>query len=69
MTAKKLEDMLSYARIKPAVNQVEVHPHWRNEKTIKYCQEHVSCCSLLQFQHTGQGFFGVQTRIAAFCRA
>ena len=46
MTAKKLEDMLSYARIKPAVNQVEVHPYWRNEKTVKYCREHVSCCAL-----------------------
>lgn len=42
MTAKKVEDLLSYARIKPAVNQIEIHPYWRNEKTRKFCQENVS---------------------------
>ena len=42
MTAKKLEDLLSYARIKPAVNQIEIHPYWRNEITRKFCKENVS---------------------------
>ena len=42
MTAKKLEDLLSYARIKPAVNQIEIHPYWRNETTVKFCKDNVS---------------------------
>lgn len=41
MTAKKLKDLLSYARIKPAVNQIEIHPYWRNETTVNFCKENV----------------------------
>lgn len=41
MTAKKVEELLSYAKIKPAVNQIEIHPYWRNEKTIAFCRENV----------------------------
>lgn len=42
---KKLEEVLSFCRIRPAVNQVEVHPIWRNEDLIAYCRDqniHVS---------------------------
>lgn len=37
--------MLTYARIRPAINQVEVHPFWRNDALISFCKKegiHVS---------------------------
>ena len=38
-SVKKIETILKSALMKPAVNQVEVHPGWRNDKIIKFCQE------------------------------
>ena len=38
----KVADLLSYARIKPAVVQAEVHPYFRNEKLLSYCKAQVS---------------------------
>jgi diketogulonate reductase-like aldo/keto reductase len=37
-SVKKLQDVLSYARIKPAVLQVEAHVFWRNEELIEFAQ-------------------------------
>lgn len=34
---KKLEALISTARITPAVNQVEAHPYWRNEALRAWC--------------------------------
>jgi diketogulonate reductase-like aldo/keto reductase len=34
-----LEDLLSYATIKPAVNQIEVHPCFQNRQLRQYCSE------------------------------
>lgn len=37
-TREHLEDMLSYARILPAVNQVEFHPFHHDLTLVEYCQ-------------------------------
>lgn len=36
-----LQDLLSYARIPPAVNQIEVHPYFRNQYNIDFCHSKV----------------------------
>ena len=36
-TIEGLKDMLSWAEVKPAVNQVEIHPFLPNEELVKFC--------------------------------
>eukprot|EP01018_Ginkgo_biloba_P024803 Gb_31078 [translate_table: standard] len=38
-SCKKIEDLLSYAKIPPAVNQVEMHPVWQQKKLRDYCSK------------------------------
>lgn len=41
----QVEELLSFAKIVPAVNQVELHPFWRQDELVKFCQSkhiHVS---------------------------
>lgn len=33
-----LKELLRFARIVPAVNQVELHPFWRQDELVKFCQ-------------------------------
>ena len=40
-SVKKTQDLLSYARIKPVANQVEVHPYFRNSAIAEFCQAQV----------------------------
>eukprot|EP01018_Ginkgo_biloba_P024916 Gb_04871 [translate_table: standard] len=57
-TCKKIEDLLSYARIRPAVDQVEMHPLWQQKKLRDYCSKmniHVSAWSPLGGRGTPWG--------------
>jgi diketogulonate reductase-like aldo/keto reductase len=38
-TIDGLKDLLSWARVKPAVNQIEIHPFLPNDELVKFCFE------------------------------
>lgn len=38
-TVEGLEKLLKYAKVKPAVNQIEIHPFLPNGELVKFCQE------------------------------
>ncbi|GLJ18628.1 hypothetical protein SUGI_0331960 [Cryptomeria japonica] len=57
VSSKKIECLLSYAKIFPAVNQVEMHPMWQQRKLRDYCSTlniHVSAWSPLGGSPTSQ---------------
>ncbi|XP_057528147.1 NADPH-dependent aldo-keto reductase, chloroplastic [Amaranthus tricolor] len=39
-STKKLQYLLDFASIYPAVNQVEMHPMWRQNKMRKFCEDY-----------------------------
>ncbi|KAL0304104.1 UNVERIFIED_CONTAM: Non-functional NADPH-dependent codeinone reductase 2 [Sesamum radiatum] len=39
-SCKKIESLLDFASVTPAVNQVEMHPMWRQRKLRDYCRDH-----------------------------
>ena len=34
---------MAYAKIKPAVNQIETHPYFQRDSLVKFCQKHGIC--------------------------
>lgn len=41
----QIRDLLSYAKIRPAVLQVEAHPYLAQEKLLRYCHEQKIACT------------------------
>jgi diketogulonate reductase-like aldo/keto reductase len=37
-SVQQIKDLLKFAKIIPAVNQVELHPFWRQDELVKFCQ-------------------------------
>ncbi|KAK3222382.1 hypothetical protein Dsin_009407 [Dipteronia sinensis] len=35
---QQIKELLKFAKIVPAVNQVELHPFWRQDELVKFCQ-------------------------------
>uniref|UniRef100_A0A7N0VD92 NADP-dependent oxidoreductase domain-containing protein n=1 Tax=Kalanchoe fedtschenkoi TaxID=63787 RepID=A0A7N0VD92_KALFE len=49
-SSRKVQQLLDYASVYPAVNQVEMHPMWRQGKLRKFCKDnniHISAYSPL----------------------
>lgn len=39
-TIRDLEQLLKFAKVKPQVNQIEIHPFLPNNDLVKYCLDH-----------------------------
>ncbi|KAI3516864.1 hypothetical protein L1887_15971 [Cichorium endivia] len=39
-SSRKIQEILSFAKILPAVNQVEMNPLWQQKQLNQYCKEH-----------------------------
>ncbi|KAF6161937.1 hypothetical protein GIB67_014139 [Kingdonia uniflora] len=37
-SVRQIEELLQFANIVPAINQVELHPFWRQDELVKFCQ-------------------------------
>jgi aryl-alcohol dehydrogenase-like predicted oxidoreductase len=49
-SVKKLQDLLKYAKVLPAVNQVECHPIWQQHNLHVFCKSqriHVSVSNII----------------------
>merc|ERR1712146_30523 len=40
MGIRLLKDLLSYCKIRPIANEVELHPYHSNYNLVRFCQEH-----------------------------
>ncbi|XP_071723533.1 NADPH-dependent aldo-keto reductase, chloroplastic [Rutidosis leptorrhynchoides] len=39
-SSKKIQHLVDFASVPPAINQVEMHPMWRQEKLREICEDH-----------------------------
>lgn len=44
-SSKKLGELLEFCKIKPAMNQVELHPHLQQWELIEYCKKNDIYCT------------------------
>ncbi|KAJ7561984.1 hypothetical protein O6H91_03G051100 [Diphasiastrum complanatum] len=61
----QLEELLTFANIVPAVNQVELHPFWRQDELVNFCQNkgiHVSAHTPLGVPDTSLSSFSANRR-------
>jgi diketogulonate reductase-like aldo/keto reductase len=35
-----MENLMKTAKVKPAMNQIQIHPHLNQDDTIDYCKKH-----------------------------
>ena len=49
----QLEDILKNCDVKPAVNEIEVHPYLQNNKLIEFCQN--NSIHVVSFSTIGSG--------------
>ena len=53
-----LQKLLSYCKIKPHVNQIEVHPHYQQRPLVEFCQnENIHITAYRYIRYTFFVFF------------
>ncbi|XP_021752976.1 NADP-dependent D-sorbitol-6-phosphate dehydrogenase-like [Chenopodium quinoa] len=52
-------DCLAYSKVKPAVNQIEIHPYFQRDSLVKFCQKHGICVTA----HTPLGGAATNTEL------
>ena len=68
-SCKKIDELLSYARIKPAAVQVEVHPYFRNQKLVDHCKAKVHPLTPLDTLPTGSFMYSFEQQLLSMCSA
>lgn len=60
-SVKKLQDLLKYAKVLPAVNQVECHPMWQQHNLREFCKsQHIHLSAYSPLGSPGSGWIKVK---------